>query len=160
MSSVEELSLPANFLRSSSYSRSITQTFPQFPFLISSKLFQIPDNVADYEDKLPPSIEKESRTGSNAVFPVPPEIRPILSTYRLEVLFWGLRSLKRINLFKIEKPKVVIEVGNSTLISETIFDIDKRPNFHIPVKIIGEIVRNFLNYNLFEIKKEKFRICR
>ncbi|XP_075247387.1 otoferlin-like isoform X2 [Convolutriloba macropyga] len=107
--------------------------------LAQFELLEIPENENDREDKLPPSIEKEDRSTSSAVFPVPPEIRPVLCAYRLEVLFWGLRNLKRINLMKVDKPKVIIEVGNSSLVSEVILDIDRKPNFNVPVKFIAEI---------------------
>ena len=41
---------------------------------------------------------------------------------------------------KVDKPKVIIEVGNSSLVSEVILDIDRKPNFNVPVKFIAEIV--------------------
>ena len=121
--------------------KSFSKTLPNFPSIFL--VFQIPHNQEEASDKMPPSVVKESRGTTGAVFPVPPEIRPVLCEYRFEVLFWGLRGLKRINLFKVEKPKVIIEVGNSSVVSETILDMDRKPNFNIPVKIIREIVSSY-----------------
>ena len=51
------------------------------------------------------------------ILPVPKEIRPTLARYRIEVLFWGLRDLKRIHLMKVDKPRVDIECAGHILYS-------------------------------------------
>lgn len=70
------------------------------------------------------------------ILPVPKGIRPTLSRYRIEVLFWGLRDLKRIHLLTVDKPRVDIECAGHILNSSIIQNARKNPNFSTPVKFI------------------------
>ncbi|XP_073975608.1 otoferlin-like isoform X1 [Rhodnius prolixus] len=70
------------------------------------------------------------------VLPVPRDIRPTLATYRLEVLFWGLRDLKRVHLLTVDKPRVDIECAGHILYSSVIHNAKKNPNFATPVKYL------------------------
>ncbi|XP_036065508.1 fer-1-like protein 6 isoform X2 [Oryzias melastigma] len=69
----------------------------------------------------------EEREGG--IFPVPANIRPVLSTYRLEVLFWGLRELKKVQLLSVDRPQVFIECAGKTLRSSVIQKYKSNPNF-------------------------------
>lgn len=70
------------------------------------------------------------------ILPVPRGIRPTLSRYRIEVLFWGLRDLKRIHLLTVDKPRVDIECASHILNSSIIQNAKKNPNFAMPVKFL------------------------
>ena len=61
---------------------------------------------------------------------------------RLEVLFWGLRDLKRIHLLTVDRPRVDIECAGHILYSSVIPNAKKNPNFNTPVKHL-ELVCNF-----------------
>lgn len=56
--------------------------------------------------------------------------------YRIEVLFWGLRDLKRIHLLTVDKPRVDIECSGNILYSSIIQNSKKNPNFSTPVKFL------------------------
>ncbi|XP_017891092.1 otoferlin-like isoform X5 [Ceratina calcarata] len=70
------------------------------------------------------------------ILPVPIGIRPTLSKYRIEVLFWGLRDLKRIHLMTVDKPRVDVECAGHILYSSVIMNAKKNPNFNTPVKFL------------------------
>ncbi|CAL7945462.1 unnamed protein product [Xylocopa violacea] len=70
------------------------------------------------------------------ILPVPVGIRPTLSKYRIEVLFWGLRDLKRIHLMTVDKPRVDVECAGHILYSSVITNAKKNPNFNTPVKFL------------------------
>ncbi|XP_069388583.1 fer-1-like protein 6 isoform X2 [Paralichthys olivaceus] len=63
------------------------------------------------------------------IYRVPANIRPVLSTYRLEVLFWGLRELKKVQLLSVDRPQVFIECAGKTLRSSVIQKYKSNPNF-------------------------------
>lgn len=70
------------------------------------------------------------------MLPVPIGIRPTLSKYRIEVLFWGLRDLKRIHLLTVDKPRVDVECAGHILYSSVIANAKKNPNFNTPIKFL------------------------
>ncbi|CAG4962252.1 unnamed protein product [Parnassius apollo] len=70
------------------------------------------------------------------ILPVPKGIRPTLSKYRIEVLFWGLRDLKRVHLLTVDKPRVDIECAGNILYSTLIQNAQRNPNFTKPVKYV------------------------
>uniref|UniRef100_A0A8C2FAI3 Fer-1 like family member 4 n=1 Tax=Cyprinus carpio TaxID=7962 RepID=A0A8C2FAI3_CYPCA len=51
-----------------------------------------------------------------------------------EVLYWGLRDLKRVNLFEVERPQVRIECAGQMIESEEIQSYKLNPNFNDVVK--------------------------
>lgn len=52
----------------------------------------------------------------------------------LQVLFWGLRDLKRINLAQVDRPRVDIECAGKGVQSVVIQNYKKNPNFSTLVK--------------------------
>lgn len=64
----------------------------------------------------------------------------MFSVCRIEVLFWGLRDLKRVHLLTVDKPRVDIECAGHILYSSVIQNAKKNPNFSTPVKFL-ELVR-------------------
>ncbi|CAM1319906.1 FER1L6 (predicted) [Pycnogonum litorale] len=103
--------------------------------LATFELLQVSD-VVEGEDLPPLPSPKQIKTMDKKVLvlPVPDGIRPTLSKYRIEVLFWGLRDLKRINLMTVDKPRVDIECSGMILESTEISNYSKNPNFANPVK--------------------------
>ncbi|XP_055005471.1 LOW QUALITY PROTEIN: otoferlin [Boleophthalmus pectinirostris] len=83
--------------------------------------------------ELPP-IETSTDSERGPIVPVPLGIRPVLSRYRIEVLFWGLRDLKRINLAQVDRPRVDIECAGRGVQSALIQNYKKNPNFSTLVK--------------------------
>ncbi|XP_038157296.1 fer-1-like protein 6 isoform X2 [Cyprinodon tularosa] len=72
-----------------------------------------------------PDLEEQE----GGIYTVPAYIRPVLSTYRLEVLFWGLRELKKVQLLSVDRPQVFIECAGKTLRSSVIQKYKSNPNF-------------------------------
>ncbi|KAM7406952.1 hypothetical protein PAMA_002925 [Pampus argenteus] len=89
--------------------------------LAAFELVQIPESG---EQILTPLWEQEG-----GIYTVPANIRPVLSTYRLEVLFWGLRELKKVQLLSVDRPQVFIECAGKTLRSSVIQKYNSNPNF-------------------------------
>nr|XP_057911961.1 otoferlin isoform X13 [Doryrhamphus excisus] len=81
-----------------------------------------------------PPLEGPTDSERGPIVPVPLGIRPVLSRYRIEVLFWGLRDLKRINLAQVDRPRVDIECAGRGVQSVLIQNYKKNPNFSTLVK--------------------------
>ncbi|KAM3861226.1 otoferlin isoform 2-T2 [Diretmus argenteus] len=81
-----------------------------------------------------PPIEGPTDSERGPILPVPLGIRPVLSRYRIEVLFWGLRDLKRVNLAQVDRPRVDIECAGRGVQSTLIQNYKKNPNFSTLVK--------------------------
>ncbi|KAK2155008.1 hypothetical protein LSH36_251g03028 [Paralvinella palmiformis] len=52
----------------------------------------------------------------------------------LQVLFWGMRELKKIHFTSVDKPRIDVECAGHVLSSSVIVNSKKNPNFTIPVK--------------------------
>lgn len=109
--------------------------------LAAFELLELPRESDTKLPSLPPPKEipiyKETDLKEVAfILPVPKGIRPTLSRYRIEVLFWGLRDLKRIHLLTVDKPRVDIECSGHILYSSIIQNAKKNPNFSTPVKFM------------------------
>ncbi|NXM11884.1 FR1L4 protein, partial [Ploceus nigricollis] len=86
--------------------------------------------LEDVEPKEPDYLE-DPRAGQ---FIIPEGIRPVLKEFRIEILFWGLRDLKRVNLFEVDEPQVIIECAGKKVESEVIASYKENPNFTELVK--------------------------
>lgn len=71
--------------------------------------------------------------------PEPPCSPPPL-LHLSQVLFWGLRDLKRVNLAQVDRPRVDIECAGKGVQSSLIHNYKKNPNFSTLVKWF-EVVR-------------------
>ena len=67
------------------------------------------------------------------VIPLPLAIKPTLSRYRVEVLFWGVRELGRVQLLSVDRPKADFEVGGAIIPSKRIEDARRNCNFEANV---------------------------
>ncbi|KAF3845399.1 hypothetical protein F7725_008562 [Dissostichus mawsoni] len=93
--------------------------------LAAFELLQIgPNGKAD----LPP-IDGPTDLERGPILPVPLGIRPAQ-----QVLFWGLRDLKRVNLAQVDRPRVDIECAGKGVQSSLIANYKKNPNFGTLVK--------------------------
>ncbi|XP_030068852.1 fer-1-like protein 4 isoform X1 [Microcaecilia unicolor] len=98
----------------------------------------------DYTGFLEPSVpedvvpkEFEYFNEHSERYLIPKGIRPSLKEFRIEVLFWGLRDLKRINLFEVDQPQVIIECAGKKVESEVIPNYKENPNFTELVKFVN-----------------------
>ncbi|KAJ7338117.1 hypothetical protein JRQ81_010703 [Phrynocephalus forsythii] len=92
--------------------------------LAAFELLQIPDSGPE---DLPPIDPPDA----SLIYPVPANIRPVLSKYRVEVLFWGLRELKKVQLLSVDRPQVLIECASKGVKSCVIQSYKNNPNFNI-----------------------------
>uniref|UniRef100_A0A8B9DDS2 Otoferlin n=1 Tax=Anser cygnoides TaxID=8845 RepID=A0A8B9DDS2_ANSCY len=81
-----------------------------------------------------PPMDGPTDMDRGPILPVPLGIRPVLSKYRVEILFWGLRDLKRVNLAQVDRPRVDIECAGKGVQSALIQNYKKNPNFSTLVK--------------------------
>uniref|UniRef100_A0A3B4DRY2 Fer-1 like family member 6 n=1 Tax=Pygocentrus nattereri TaxID=42514 RepID=A0A3B4DRY2_PYGNA len=77
---------------------------------------------------LPPIDDPEGQ-----IFHVPSYIRPVLCKYRIEVLFWGLRELRKVQLLSVDRPQVFIECAGKGVNSSMIQSYKSHPNFSMLV---------------------------
>ncbi|XP_006028532.1 fer-1-like protein 6 [Alligator sinensis] len=92
--------------------------------LATFELLQVPDSG-------PQSLPPLDLPDVSQMYPVPANIRPILSKYRVEVLFWGVRELKKVQLLSVDRPQVLIECGGKAAKSCVIQSYKKNPNFNV-----------------------------
>ncbi|CAH1119596.1 unnamed protein product [Phaedon cochleariae] len=109
--------------------------------LAAFELLEIPSDTEEPLPSLPhpkeiPMYHETDLKQIGFHLPVPRGIRPTLARYRIEVLFWGLRDLKRIHLLTVDKPRVDIECSGNILYSSIIQNSKKNPNFSTPVKFL------------------------
>uniref|UniRef100_A0A8C7ERZ6 C2 domain-containing protein n=1 Tax=Neovison vison TaxID=452646 RepID=A0A8C7ERZ6_NEOVI len=91
----------------------------------------------DYSGRLEPSVPSDVEPQDltplvehlSGRLSLPPDVRPVLREFRVEVLFWGLRGLGRVHLFEVEQPQVVLEVAGRRVESEVLASYRENPNF-------------------------------
>ncbi|ESN95703.1 hypothetical protein HELRODRAFT_114638 [Helobdella robusta] len=105
--------------------------------LAAFELLQLAPHGESSCDDLPPCdlpiVLDPSRSSS---MPVPRGIRPTLSTHRIEVLFWGVRDMKRVQFMAVEKPRVDVECSGKIISSSIIRSCRRNPNFSAPIKYV------------------------
>lgn len=70
---------------------------------------------------------------------IPSDIRPNIRTFRVEVLFWGLRNLRKVHFLAIKKPKITVELSNEILECETITSTNQCLNFPSTIKFMDVV---------------------
>lgn len=76
------------------------------------------------------------------VYNIPADIRPKMASYRLEVIFWGVRDMKKINYMPVLKPRIIIECAGVYVKSEVMENAKKLSNFeepHILVNLVTTV---------------------
>ncbi|XP_035220719.1 otoferlin-like, partial [Stegodyphus dumicola] len=81
------------------------------------------EEVSDREDDIPYDADR------GPVLPIPPSICPQFTKHRIEVLFWGLRELKRVNLKSLQQPRVEVECAGHSVQSSVITNYKNHSNF-------------------------------
>nr|XP_056716058.1 fer-1-like protein 5 [Euleptes europaea] len=102
------------------------ETIEQDPPLVGVEMFDF-DPVDDAMGKHPPPAWKDG------VFTIPKIIRPVLKLMAIEILAWGLRSLKTFNLLAVTFPSLTIQCGGEFIETPIITDIYENPNFPINI---------------------------
>ncbi|XP_046858767.1 otoferlin-like [Xenia sp. Carnegie-2017] len=92
-------------------------------------------NKLSVKSFMPPKIEPVD-TLDGPVCRVPEGIRPVMKKHRIEVLFWGVREMKRLNLQTVDRPQVHIECAGEVIQSTVIANARRNPNFQNPVAFI------------------------
>ncbi|XP_068094099.1 fer-1-like protein 6 isoform X2 [Hyperolius riggenbachi] len=92
--------------------------------LAAFELLQIPDSG-------PQSLPPIETPDPSQVYPVPANIRPVLSKYKVEVLFWGVREFKKVQLLSVDRPQVLIECAGKGVKSCVIQSYKSNPNFSV-----------------------------
>ncbi|VDN96156.1 unnamed protein product [Rodentolepis nana] len=67
---------------------------------------------------------------------LPENIRPPLGRFRLEVVFWGIRELKRQFLLPVNRPVITIEVGGTKIVSDLLRSAKISPLFERRLKYV------------------------
>ncbi|KAL6424890.1 hypothetical protein ACFW04_010045 [Cataglyphis niger] len=66
------------------------------------------------------------------IYSIPPDIRPKMASYRLEVIFWGVRDMKKINYISVRRPRIVVECAGVHIKSEVMKNAKRFSNFEEP----------------------------
>nr|VZI01534.1 unnamed protein product [Spirometra erinaceieuropaei] len=67
---------------------------------------------------------------------VPETIRPPLGRFRLEVVFWGVRELRRQFLLPVNRPIITVEVGGTRVVSDLMQNAKINPLFEHHLKYV------------------------
>ncbi|CAF2442501.1 unnamed protein product [Rotaria sp. Silwood2] len=78
-------------------------------------------------DNYPP-ISYVTKTMKNKIYQIPLLLIPDYKTYQIEIMFWGLRECRAINLQSIQEAEVTIECSGAR-ITRQIKNVQKYPNF-------------------------------
>ena len=63
----------------------------------------------------------------------------IIFLFPLQILFWGVREMKRLQLMTVDKPRCDVEVGGVTMQSAIILNANKNPNFADNIRFIDVV---------------------
>lgn len=81
-------------------------------------------------------LDEPNNVPTSILYPVPRSIRPHLTMFRIEVLFWGLRDLKRIHFMSVDRPRIDVECSGKIINSGVIQNAKKNPNFPQMIKYL------------------------
>ncbi|KAK0093832.1 hypothetical protein PV326_012519 [Microctonus aethiopoides] len=74
-------------------------------------------------------IDYPSTLNEKTILSLPDDIRPVMISHRMEIIFWGVRDMKKINNARINKPRIVIECCGIHVNSEVMENAKKFSNF-------------------------------
>ncbi|CAF3469754.1 unnamed protein product [Rotaria socialis] len=75
----------------------------------------------------------------NKIYQIPILLIPDLKTYEIEIMFWGLREFRTINLQPIQQAEVTIECAGAR-VTKSIKNVQKYPNFESTTKEANKYV--------------------
>lgn len=73
------------------------------------------------------------------IYSIPPDIRPKMTSYRLEVIFWGVRDMRKIKYVPVRRPRIILECAGVHVKSEVMKNARKFSNFeepHIMIELV------------------------
>ena len=65
----------------------------------------------------PPEVETE---GGNYVVHIPDTIRPAMQQHRIEILFWGVRDIKKIQFMTANRPVAELDCCYKVIMKNTV----------------------------------------
>ncbi|KAF7395677.1 hypothetical protein HZH68_009727 [Vespula germanica] len=68
---------------------------------------------------------------------IPPDIRPKMASYRMEVIFWGVRDIKTVHFLPVYKPRILIECCGIVVKSQVMENAKEFNNFKDPRIIVN-----------------------
>nr|XP_012151304.1 PREDICTED: otoferlin-like [Megachile rotundata] len=71
------------------------------------------------------------------IYNIPTDIRPKMASYRLEVIFWGVRDMKKIYYLPVTRPRIIIECAGVNVKSEVMENVKRFSNFEEPHIIVS-----------------------
>lgn len=75
-------------------------------------------------------VDLPLNTSTNSkIYKVPDYIRPKMTNYRLEVIIWGVRDMKKINFVPVYKPRIIIECSGVYVKSNVMENAKKFSNY-------------------------------
>ncbi|XP_076634575.1 otoferlin [Colletes latitarsis] len=96
--------------------------------LAAFELIEVKD---DEEVDRPMSVSEQ-----DIVYNIPVDIRPKMASYKLEIIFWGVRDMKKMNYLPVLKPRIIIECAGVDVKSEVMENAKKFSNFEEPHIIV------------------------
>nr|CAH8853864.1 unnamed protein product [Trichobilharzia regenti] len=79
-------------------------------------------------------------TRRGTLFNVPEGIRPVLQRTGIEILCWGVRSMRKYKLSSVNSPSVEFEIGGKVVESTIIKSVKKNPNFSLPLLFLDVLL--------------------
>lgn len=73
------------------------------------------------------------------IYSIPSDIRPKMTRYRLEVIFWGVRDMRKIKYIPVRRPRIIVECVGVYIKSEVMKNARKFSNFeepHIMIELV------------------------
>ena len=93
----------------------------------------LPSSLLEFQCGIPPApTEIEDEENGGTYYLVPHNIRPTMAPHRIEVLFWGVRELKKINFQSVEKPWVIIDCVGESVECLPLESAKNNPNYPEP----------------------------
>ncbi|XP_077973068.1 myoferlin-like isoform X2 [Styela clava] len=70
------------------------------------------------------------------IYRIPIGIKPELQRTAIELMIWGVRNMKAFELLSVDKPSVVVEIGDVKIQTEVIKNLKKTPTFKEPILFV------------------------
>lgn len=99
-----------------------------------------------------PPLNTTSENEMNKIYNLPDDIKPKMKSHRFEIIFWGVRDMKKINCISINKPKIILECSGIQIVSEVIENYKKYSNFndnHVIIDLVNIISCFFVKLTSF-----------
>lgn len=74
------------------------------------------------------------------IYSIPSDIRPKMASYRLEVIFWGVRDMRKIHCLPVRKPRIIVECAGIHVKSEVMKNAKRFGNFEESRIIIDLVI--------------------